>query len=80
MQVKIVSLTHPCGLFAKSHQPEDLIAYCARVSNPENQKNTETAPRLLKFLIKQLTKVNNCLLYTSPSPRDGLLARMPSSA
>ena len=23
---------------------------------------------------------NNCLLYTSPSPRDGLLARMPSSA
>ena len=26
-----------------------------------------------------LTK-NTCLLYTSPSPRDGLLARMPSSA
>ena len=25
-------------------------------------------------------KVNICLLYTSPSPRDGLLARMPSSA
>ena len=24
--------------------------------------------------------VNNCLLYTSPSPRDGLLSRMPSSA
>ena len=23
---------------------------------------------------------NNCLLYTSPSPRDGLLSRMPSSA
>ena len=27
-----------------------------------------------------LDKVNNCLLYTSPSPRDGLLSRMPSSA
>ena len=26
------------------------------------------------------TKNNNCLLYTSPSPRDGLLSRMPSSA
>ena len=26
------------------------------------------------------TLVNNCLLYTSPSPRDGLLSRMPSSA
>tara|TARA_R100000742_G_C4276960_1_gene98422 strand:+ start:1559 stop:2335 length:777 start_codon:yes stop_codon:yes gene_type:complete len=52
MQVKIVSLTQPCGLVAESHQPEDLIAYCARVSNPENQNNTKTAPRLLKFLIK----------------------------
>ena len=25
-------------------------------------------------------KINGCLLYTSPSPRDGLLSRMPSSA
>ena len=25
-------------------------------------------------------RVNDCLLYTSPSPRDGLLSRMPSSA
>ena len=25
-------------------------------------------------------KNNHCLLYTSPSPRDGLLSRMPSSA
>ena len=28
----------------------------------------------------ELGRVNNCLLYTSPSPRDGLLSRMPSSA
>ena len=27
-----------------------------------------------------ITYYNNCLLYTSPSPRDGLLSRMPSSA
>ena len=26
------------------------------------------------------TLINTCLLYTSPSPRDGLLSRMPSSA
>ena len=32
----------------------------------------------LKKLIKALDK--SCLLYTSPSPRDGLLSRMPSSA
>lgn len=30
---------------------ENLIVYCARVSNPENQHNTETAPRLIKYLI-----------------------------
>ena len=28
----------------------------------------------------ELLLSNNCLLYTSPSPRDGLLSRMPSSA
>ena len=27
-----------------------------------------------------ITEVEDCLLYTSPSPRDGLLSRMPSSA
>src|SRR5680860_1744513 len=27
-----------------------------------------------------VTMANDCLLYTSPSPRDGLLSRMPSSA
>jgi thymidylate synthase (FAD) len=31
---------------------EDLIAYMARVSAPENQDNKETAPRLIKYLIK----------------------------
>ena len=33
------------------------------------------------LLLEDLNKVvNTCLLYTSPSPRDGLLSRMPSSA
>ena len=31
-------------------------------------------------LWKSCTHFRNCLLYTSPSPRDGLLSRMPSSA
>jgi hypothetical protein len=30
----------------------DLIAYCARVSNPENQDNRETSEKLIKYLIK----------------------------
>ena len=31
---------------------EDLVAYCARVSNPSNQNNSKTAPRLIKYLMK----------------------------
>ena len=49
MNVSLVSITQP---FSKLDSAEEIIAYCARVSNPENQKNAETAPRLLKFLIK----------------------------
>ena len=49
MNVSLVSITQP---FSKLDSAEEIIAYCARVSNPENQKNTETAPKLLKFLIK----------------------------
>ena len=32
------------------------------------------------FLVAKDTRYGTCLLYTSPSPRDGLLSRMPSSA
>ena len=50
MNVKFISVTQP-NIEGLSN-PEDLVAYCARVSNPSNQINTETAPKLLKFLIK----------------------------
>ena len=42
-----------------------------------------TADAMKKALsegLKKSTSNNTCLLYTSPSPRDGLLSRMPSSA
>jgi len=48
--VKLVSITKP--VIEGISTPEDLISYCARVSNPENQMSTETAPRLIKYLIK----------------------------
>lgn len=51
MSVKMVSVT--VGVFdlgAKSAQ--ELIAYTARVSNPANQMNMETAPKLIAYLIK----------------------------
>ena len=34
----------------------------------------------IKGLVLDDDSLNTCLLYTSPSPRDGLLSRMPSSA
>lgn len=50
MQVRLISVTQPVleGLV----NPEDLVSYIARVSNPSNQMNVETAPKLLKYLIK----------------------------
>ena len=50
MNVKLVAITKPCVEGIES--AEQLIAYCARVSNPSNQMNTETAPRLLRYCIK----------------------------
>ena len=54
MQVKLVSLTQPqiSSPDRQTLSAEDLVAYCARVSNPSNQMNTATAPKLIKFLIK----------------------------
>lgn len=54
MEVKLISTTQPQieGHDGKIMSAEDVIAYCARVSNPSNQHNVKTAPKLLKFLIK----------------------------
>ena len=48
--MKLISISKPQIEGVKN--AEDLVAYCARVSNPSNQMNTETAPKLLKYLIK----------------------------
>ena len=37
-------------------------------------------PKAIRILGEDLVAFRDCLLYTSPSPRDGLLYRMPSSA
>lgn len=52
MQVSLISITSPVDGGDDIMNAEDLIAYCARVSNPNNQNNKATAPKLLKFLIK----------------------------
>jgi thymidylate synthase (FAD) len=53
MNVCLVSYSQPTEEF-RSHGIEDaqeLIAYCARVSNPSNQLNTETSERLIRYLV-----------------------------
>lgn len=50
MSVKLISVTKP--VIENLQSAEELITYCARVSNPTNQYNTETAPKLLKYLIE----------------------------
>ena len=46
----------------------------------ENDAPEETEHTKLVHEYRKLYLFFNCLLYTSPSPRDGLLSRMPSSA
>jgi len=51
MEVSLVGMTQPSAITG-CHTANELIAYAARVSNPGNQNNAETAPKLLKYLIK----------------------------
>ena len=67
MNVKLIS--HSQAPFDDSmHKASalDLVAYCARVSNPDNQNNTETSEKLVKYLMKHkhwspLEMVSACL-------------------
>ena len=48
--VKLVAMTKP--MIEGVETPEQFIAYCARVSNPSNQLNNETAEKLLTYCVK----------------------------
>ena len=50
MSVKLVSITHPKMDGLKT--AEELISYCARVSNPSNQMNMDSSAKLISYLIK----------------------------
>ena len=43
---------HSVSLISSTHDGDHLVSYMARVSNPDNQSNTETSARLIKYLIK----------------------------
>jgi thymidylate synthase (FAD) len=68
MKVKLVSYSQPTKEFLEQgiDDAQDLVAYCARVSNPANQFNTETSEKLIGYLIKHkhwspLEMVSACL-------------------
>jgi thymidylate synthase (FAD) len=54
MNVKLLSYSQPTAEFADLGiaDAQELIAYCARVSNPANQFNTETSEKLIRYLVK----------------------------
>lgn len=52
MQVNLVGLTKPSA-YTGCNTAEELVVYCARVSNPKNQDNFGTGPKLLNHLIKE---------------------------
>jgi thymidylate synthase (FAD) len=72
MKVKLVSYSQPTEEFRQQNIDDalDLVAYCARVSNPANQFNTETSEKLIKYLIKHqhwspLEMVSACIEITT---------------
>ena len=54
MAVRLVSYSQPTDIFIDQDigNAQDLIAFCARVSNPNNQINSETSEKLLHYLAK----------------------------
>ena len=72
MKVKLVSYSQATEEFANNgiDDAQELIAYCARVSNPANQFNTETSEKLISYLVKHqhwspLEMVSACLEITT---------------
>ena len=54
MNVRLVSYSQPTGEFRDMGiaDAQELIAYCARVSNPSNQLNTESSEKLIRYLVR----------------------------
>lgn len=72
MQVKLISYSKPSRELVSDglYDIQELIAFCARVSNPSNQFNTETSEKLINYLVKHqhwspLEMVSACLEITT---------------
>ena len=71
MKAKLIAVTKP--LVEGLDSIYDLVSYCARVSNPSNQMNTDTAEKLIGYLLKYKHfspfEVANCVVEVE-APRD----------
>jgi len=72
MDVRLVSYSKPSDEFVNLGltDAQELIAFCARVSNPSNQFNTDTSEKLIRYLIKHqhwspLEMVSACVEITT---------------
>ena len=72
MNVRLLSHSQPSEEFADLGitDAQELIAYCARVSNPANQLNTDTSEKLIRYLVKHqhwspLEMVSACIEITT---------------
>ena len=72
MNVRLLSYSQPTDEFRDMglQDAQELIAYCARVSNPANQFNTETSEKLIRYLIRHqhwspLEMVSACIEITT---------------
>jgi thymidylate synthase (FAD) len=72
MNVRLLSYSQPTQEFADLgiEDAQELIAYCARVSNPSNQLNTDTSEKLIRYLVKHqhwspLEMVSACIEITT---------------
>ena len=72
MNVKLLSHSQPTSEFAELgiENAQELIAYCARVSNPSNQFNTQTSEKLIRYLVEHqhwspLEMVSACIEITT---------------
>jgi thymidylate synthase (FAD) len=64
LKVQLISYSQPDTYFVENMT--ELIAFCARVSNPSNQNNTDTSEKLIRYLVKNkhwspLEMVSMCL-------------------
>jgi thymidylate synthase (FAD) len=72
MNVRLISYSKPSEILEDEglSNAQDLVAFCARVSNPSNQLNTETSEKLIQYLVRNghwspLEMVSVCLEITT---------------